>query len=778
MDLYNDRKINICIGESRKSVNWKPQSLMLSELYDRLSNPVQSPETMEAYLQMSKGEQDALKDVGGFVGGTLNSPRRKADTVTGRDVLTLDLDHIPAGQTEAVIKKVNSMGAGFCVYSTRKHRPDAPRLRIVIPLNRTATPDEYEACARKVAAVWIGIEMCDPTTFEPSRLMYWGSHCSDGQWVFCVEDGAFLSVDGVLALYQDWHDISSWPTVPGAKEPKKLASRQADPLTKDSLVGVFCRAYNVLQAMDAFLPGVYEPAGEDGRYTFTGGSTTGGAVTYDDDKFLFSYHATDPCSGQLVNAWDLVRLHKFGHLDDGAAAGAKGNTLPSYQAMSEFVRQDSAVIEQMAKETFSAISTAVEAAGATTIDQDAGIDLAKHKKEPLSEKVLDLALQVWGISVRVNDITGRGEVKGLPPQYLQAAALNVLPTFLSDVLKPLEIKGASPTAITDYLQLILARSHYNPVVEMLDTVTWDGVGRLPVLLNILGVDPGSIQATLIQKWLIQCIAMARNTYGSGNGADGVLTLQGPQGIGKTMFFRRLAVKPDWFAEGVVLDVKDKDSKLQATSAWISELGEVDETLRKEQSWLKGFITSAEDRIRAPYARAAEPRPRRTSFCATVNPEGFLWDTSGNRRFWTITVTDIKRASLQDLPETWFIQLWAEVNTWWVANPQSFRLTREEQTKLAEINESHRRRLVGEEEIMDLLDFSLPINEWEDFTASEILRKLQFSQPVRLTAVQVGKALQSVSQRYEGVEFRTLHGRTLYRLPIRRTLDAVPSAGAG
>lgn len=768
--MTNDRQITISIGESRKSVSWKSQTLMLSELYDRLALPVRSTETMAEYLQLPKGEQDNRKDVGGFVGGRLNGPRRKAGAVAGRDVLTLDLDNIPPHQADAVIKRVDSLGPGYCIYSTRKHRPDAPRLRVLMPLDRRATAEEYEAVARRTAE-WIGMEYMDPTTFEPHRLMYWGSCCADGEWVYYTADKPFLSVDGVLATYDDWRDVVSWPTVPGA-EKKALSSgkRQQDPTEKGGVVGAFCRTYDVPAAIAAFLPGTYEAAGE-GRYTFTGGSTTGGAVLYDDDKFLFSHHATDPAGGQLVNAWDLVRLHKFGELDDEAAPGARGNTLPSYQAMTSFAREDPAVMELMAREAFTAASTA---AGADAADREAGVELAKLQGEPLSERIIDLALLAWGVTVRVNDITGEPEVEGLPPQYLRQAALNVLPVFLSDVLKRIGIKAASPSAIKERLPAIFARFHYNPVVEMLEAIVWDGKDRFPAVLDILGVDHSSFSASLVKKWLIQCIALARNEYASGYGADGVLTLQGPQAAGKTTFFRRLAVKPQWFAEGVVLDKTNKDSQLQATGAWIAELGELDDTMRKEQAWLKSFLTQTEDRIRRPYAVAPEPRPRRTSFCATVNPSSFLWDPTGNRRFWTVQVDHIDLDRLLSLPEAWFSQLWAEANTWWAADPQGFRLTREELAQLEAVNEVHRKMQTAEEEILEMLDLSLPPSEWAEFTAGEILKLGQFGSLSRFNAVQVGKALQSICQRYKDVTFRVLDGRKVYRLPRRREIGLANS----
>ena len=173
-----DRLITITTGNNRRSINWQPLSLMLSEFYEKLRIPARSTETMQEYLALKKSDQDDRKDIGGFVAGSLSGPRRKAGAVTGRDVITLDYDNIPVGGTEDILRRVEGLGCGYCIYSTRKHSPATPRLRILLPFDRTATPDEYEPCARFLADN-IGMEFADPTTFEATRLMYWPSCCSD-----------------------------------------------------------------------------------------------------------------------------------------------------------------------------------------------------------------------------------------------------------------------------------------------------------------------------------------------------------------------------------------------------------------------------------------------------------------------------------------------------------------------------------------------------------------------------------------------------------------------
>lgn len=346
----NDRKITLSVGSNRYSKNWQRQTMNYSDLVDKLKTPTRSLESLADYMKMKKSQQDALKDVGGFVGGVLKGNQRLSHNIESRDLITLDFDNIASGMTDDVIKRVQILGCNYVIYSTRKHASYKPRLRIIIPTDRTITVDEYEPIARKVAAM-IGIEMADPTTFQASRLMYWPSCSSDSEYVYKYEDKPFLSADGILSQYADWKDVTCWPQVPGVDiKQRHLVDKQQDPTTKKGLVGAFCRTYDILSAMDKFIPGAYEDTGKDDRYTYAGGSTSGGAVIYQDGMFLYSHHATDPCSGQLVNAWDLIRLHKFSQLDEEATEGTPVSKMPSYVAMKELVRVDKAVMSKLDEE--------------------------------------------------------------------------------------------------------------------------------------------------------------------------------------------------------------------------------------------------------------------------------------------------------------------------------------------------------------------------------------------------------------------------------------------
>ena len=272
-----DREITIAVGMNRRDIQWKNQKMKVSELYGRLKNTLRSQETLSQFLALKKNQQDNLKDIGGFVGGTLNSPHRRMECVIVHDLITLDFDNIPSWQTDAIIGSLDEMGCSYCAYSTRKHVPSAPRLRVVVPTDRPVSADEYEPIARRVAEK-IGIGMADPTTFDNNRLMYWPSCCADSEAVYKAVDAPFLSADEILTTYADWHDFSTWPQVPGANNYQRMAQKQGEPTEKPGVVGLFCRTYDVFRAMEELIPGVYEETADPNRLTYAGGSTTGGAI--------------------------------------------------------------------------------------------------------------------------------------------------------------------------------------------------------------------------------------------------------------------------------------------------------------------------------------------------------------------------------------------------------------------------------------------------------------------------------------------------------------------
>ena len=751
--MNNDRKIIISVGNSRRDLNWKQTALTVSELYERLRNPVRSTELFADYIKMKKVQQDALKDVGGFVGGSLSSPRRKSNNVTGRDIITLDFDNIPGWQTEAIIARVEELGCSYCIYSTRKHTASAPRLRVIIPFDRTVTPDEYEPCARRVAAA-IGISMADPTTFEVCRLMYWPSCSADSEYVYRTKDAPFISADFLLSTYADWHDYMSWPQVPNDVSYAKLAMKQGDPLEKSGIVGAFCRTYDVVTAMDAFLPKIYEVVdNDDNRYTYLGGSTTGGAVVYDNAKFLYSHHATDPCGGRLVNAFDLVRLHRFGEKDDNAAPDTPVTKLPSFKAMCDMALKDKAVIGTLNREQHEAAVKDFEGfTDNTSADEplDWAEKLQRNQNGAVKGTIDNILVILDGDPAlkgkfALNLFANRGEVLGALPWQKNTKRRLWSDTDSNGLYWYLErMWGITQRGNIDSALDIHAATHaFNEVQDYIKGLAWDGVPRLDTLLiDYLGAKDTAYNRSVCRKSFTGAVARAMTP---GCKYDTMLILAGPQGIGKSTLLDKMS--RGWFNDSIrTFEGKDASELLQGV--WLVEIAELDAFRRTDIARIKQFLSLRADRYRAAYGRHVKELPRCCVFFGTCNEMEFLQDTTGNRRFWPVDVGEIPQTKsvFTDLTDEVINQLWAEAKMRWQTG-ENLYLTGEIETEAKLKQEEHREASVREGLIMEFSERQVPADwaKWSldrrrDFWAGAVRTQegaaLELVDRDRITAIEV------------------------------------------
>ena len=720
--MQYDREITITVGNNRKSVNWQPQSIMLSEFYEKLRIPNRSTETMQEYLNLKKSEQDDKKDIGGFVAGTLSGPRRRAGAVTGRDIITLDFDTIPPGGTDEILKRVDGLGCGYCIYSTRKHSPASPRLRILVPFDRTVTADEYEPSARFVASL-IGIEFADPTTFEATRLMYWPSCCYDSDYVFTFSDKPLLDADGLLHMIDerlgDWRDVSKWPQVPGADNAyKKLAMKQSDPLSKAGVVGAFCRTYDIYGAMDTYLDGIYEPVDNSrGRFTYLGGTTTGGAVVYDNGMFLYSHHSTDPCCGRLVNAFDLVRMHKFGEMDDGADPNTPTNRLPSYAAMCNLAIEDPKVSRQLAKERAdSAVSDFQglnEAPTAEAENFDWTMDLELNKQTGTIKATID---NIWLIlendpllkgKFALNQFAGRGEVLGaLPWDDRTERRLwddNDNQGLYWYMERYHHITGNGK--IDGALSLHSTAHAFNEIQDYLRALKWDGMPRLDTLfIDYLGAQDTPYTRAVTRKAFTAAVTRAMVP---GAKYDNMLILAGPQGIGKSTLLDKMS--RGWFNDSIrTFEGKEASELLQGV--WLVEIAELDAFRRTDVARIKQFLSLRTDRFRAAYGRHVKELPRCCVFFGTSNTTDFLQDRTGNRRFWPVDagVAPVTKSVWFDLPGE-IDQLWAEAVVRWQSGESLF-LKGDLEAAAKEKQEEHREVSAREGIVLDFLSKQVP-EDW-------------------------------------------------------------------
>lgn len=378
-----------------------------------------------------------------------------------------------------------------------------------------------------------------------------------------------------------------------------------------------------------------------------------------------------------------------------------------------------------------------------------GIIIATSTRTPKPQLTLD-GFQTWlddaKISVKKNVISHDLYVTGIDPIFDRETVRNNLHVILHDALKQKFICNVG--LVSDLLMVVGGLNSYNPVIDLLASAPpWDGQNHIEYLYDSLHIrESDKLSRTLIRKWLMQTRAIASNDLDHPFGADGMLVLVGPQGIGKTTVPRVLAMKPELVKTGMWIDTRDKDTLIRTTSCWIAELGEVETTLRSDLERLKAFITAELDQVRLPYGRRDEITPRRTSLIATCNSNQFLIDPTGSRRFWTVPISYIDLPALKALD---VIQLWKQVETLVAADPQGFRLTPIEQAELARRNTQHEKPLKAQMEVQDIFaeaDEQKNSYRWEFMTVSDF--KLDYPSLSRYTVEQVAKALDKLGVKQE------------------------------
>ncbi|MGN0153146.1 MAG: VapE domain-containing protein [Lachnospiraceae bacterium] len=694
--------MKIAYGNSRMEKKWKNNEISWDDFCKRVSTTQTTTETVDEYRKMSKPQQDSIKDVGGFVAGHLKAGRRKNGTVLCRSMLTLDMDH---GSADILDELDMFNSHKMCIYSTHKHTPEAPRLRLIMPLTRDVSEDEYPAVARKVAQE-IGMDMFDDTTYQPHRLMYWPSTSSNGEYIYRVMDGDIVDPDYYLGLYDDWRDVSTWPVSSRESEAvKKTASQQADPLTKDGVVGAFCRTYSIRDAIDKFLGDVYEPSAMEGRYDYIPADSSAG-VTIIDDKFSYSFHATDPACGQLLNAFDVVRVHKFP--DD--------DPKKSFKAMAKFASSDEEVKLLIFKEK-------QESAAEDFDEEDPD---AWKKKLEYEDKSLQLKNTLRNLTLilendpNLRDIVFNQHLDGMeikgdvpwkhPSKFWRDADDAQLISYVDENYGTFSQRN---------FDIVVAKvtddRSYHPIREFLQALPeWDKVKRVDTLLiDYLGAADNKYVRAVTRKTL--CAAACR-VLNPGCKFDTMLVLNGSQGIGKSTLIAKLG--GEWFSDSLSLnDTKDKTAAEKLQGYWILEIGELAGLRKAEVETLRSFLSRQNDIYRASFGKRTTPHPRQCVFFGTTNAEsGYLRDTTGNRRFWPVKTPGGGSKRSWDVTQEDVLQIWAEVMHYVKAgeklylDPEVEALAKAEQREAMESDE--REGLVRE-----YLEALLPDN-WDDMDTFE------------------------------------------------------------
>jgi len=681
--LKHNIPLDIAVAKSAHAVKWKNTKTDWQAVALSLSETEVTAETQAQYFKLPKDQQDAIKDVGGFVGGKLSggtARNRRTQTdievkhpyglrrkghVEFRQMVALDVDF---GDLDVWLD-FRELGFAGLFYTTHKHKPTDPRLRVVFPLDRPVAPDEYEAISRTVAS-WLGIDLFDDTTYQPTRLMYYPSTSKGAEYLFDIHDAPIASADEILATLDDWEDPTTWPISSRQERIKPhKGTTVEDPTTKAGVIGAFCRAFSIYEAIDEFLADVYEPTDDPTRYSFIGGSTSKGLEVFD-GLTAYSYHATDPAGSKLSNAFDLVRLHKFGDMDDRTNADTETSKLPSFKAMADFAGNIAAVKKELlaarrAKpDDYDDLEERAERVGSAD-DWVEDLEMTGKNKDQIKNTISNAVLILHNDEnlkgcFAYNEFDARETAfKALPwdkkglkyPRPLRDSDDAELRLYLERAYGVSTVR-----VIEDALKVVTSGNGYHPVKTYLNACKWDGVPRLDSLfIDLFGAEDSPYIRAITRKSFTAAVA---RIFNEGCKFDYVVVILGEQGKQKTTTIELMG--GEWFSNSLMTMEGTKGME-SLQGAWLIELGELAGMRKAQVDEVKHFVTKRVDIFRVAYGKRNEHFPRRCVFFATSNVSTPLRDSTGNRRFWMVN-TFGREGAIQPkeyLTPATVAQLWGE-----------------------------------------------------------------------------------------------------------------------
>lgn len=703
-----------------KTVRWP-------KLCERFGAPAVDNITLDEYGRLGQAARHSRKNCGWLVGGTFKDGVRRNATIECRSALSYDIDEssgeffgrlITQPSQHPMLKKYEHL-----VHTTRSHTPEAPRFRLIIPLKREITPAEFGPISR-ILGFHIDETMTqiDPVSFRVTQLMFLPSVSSDGVFDWNWHQGKLLDPDVVLRLWErDYaHDYARLPRSP--RETGKLrehGKKVGDPRKKRGVIGAWCRAHSITELLDGPWGHLYQPgeATVDGtlRYSYVPGSTSNGVLVYE-DTWAYSHHSSDPISSTLVNAWDLERILRFGHLDkhneEDEWEGHDPRKLPSYKAMLEHAGQDRSTLDELQYEHYDLEAMAdglpseddaneeVEAAvtAPTPIDKDwlrkLDVNATGLNKQTLHNVVIILehdrrfrkAFAYSGFmekEMTQKEITSptlgystgpvRDKRNGDPLTDAHVdliRAILVAPHGKGQAGYGLKVSREDVLAA---INIVARKNTFHPVCDYLESCEWDGVPRLRKLLTTYWHTPDDEYHAQVGYMFM--LAAVTRVFEPGHKWDHVPIFEGRQRIGKSTALEALAGESTgWYGELHINPHHSGPREIveQFVGKWILELPELAALMdeRNSAEALKAIFSGKVDRARKAWARLEHDYARQGIILGTTNNKEYFRDPTGNSRYWPIVVPEGVTVDVAGLRRDRSL-LWAEALAeyrWWRRQP--------------------------------------------------------------------------------------------------------------
>lgn len=601
-----------------------------------------------------------------YLPGELKNHHRKSVNVINRSVLTLDLDGALEGGFEALCGFLNDFY--YFWHTTYSHSEEKPSYRFLVPLAEPVTPGQYGDLVRQIIAANPQASI-DVASAKPAQIMFTPACKDPFSYDYGVHEGALVNGEQWLASVNGGESV-----VPLGRLDKK-----GEPFEVPGIVGQFNKAYPNIDELIVTFELPYEYDGATGRYRYTGSSATAtpGMRELDERPGLYySWHAHDPAAGYAQNAFDLVRIHKFGRLD----AEYKGpvNRAPSYMACRDFLDTHEDFNKRASAQAYETVVSSLSNQESKGAGRTAPARETSTSVEVLTTEEIDHT--EWVSQLEVDRKTGKfvdslrnltlifdndPQMKGIGwcerGEYFTDADPHNWPNTkqspkLTDQQKQRlrnryeNVYGLKipPERLAQVLVERREVCSFDPVKVYLESLQWDGNKRMETCLP--GVEDTEYNRMVARKVLIAAVARALEP---GVKVDEALILVGPEGIGKSSWIE--AMSKGFSVE--LQSIESKDTVQILSETWIAMAEESEVVAKSDFNRLKSFLTQTSDTYRVPYAVEPETRLRRWVVWGSTNDMELLRERDGNRRF--LMVECVRPRNFDLLTPEYVDQVWAE-----------------------------------------------------------------------------------------------------------------------
>lgn len=783
--MAKSRKYPFATAKNGNTKKWKHEELKFREIQKYLNVDRRINLTLDEYKNLEKDEKAKVKNSNpAFLGGYFEG-RRTSVSMKTRSIVALDIDKkFPSDFSEFMQEH---SPYPYHIYetlsSTKKHR----KYRVLFFLSEDIDAEVYEPVARRIAATLRIIDFVDHTCYRKTQLMYAPIFCSDvveplNEFIGNPKEPN-ISAAEIIASFENIYNIAEWDA---GKDEGALRKQNnmtlIDPRDKKGVIGAFCNYVGDIHNAIAMYDLPYRQESDD-RYSFTGGSSSNGFVVYDDAQWGYSNHESDPAGegGHDLNAFDLVRVHKFGERD--RKDGYKDPTrAPSYKAMVEMLMSDNEFAkildEQRASNVLDRIFDAESDFGDVFEEEDQPdvklvtsetkaskrrivINGKSYRKNPAKDKRLGKKLRKFetrliksgesGLPVNnktnvyravrehplledrilYDNFTRRLTFVGVKPwPTTEGDAWNENDDFmLATFLESHDLKVPVDTVRLATQQVSQEPQHqFNSLANFFKyhLPEWDGVERVETMFtDAFNAEDNETNRMIARKTLLAGLERALNDKPSE--VKAVPVLQGAQSVGKSTFWRLLAINREWFTDSKI-DIGNKDGLSILGGTFIVEFGEFASIKRADRDEVKQFLSSSYDKYRPSYAKTERTFVRHNIFVGSVNDEEFLTDPTGNTRFKVVHCPGDSTGAarvVELMTPDYVLQLWAEAMAMRNAG-ETFLYTAKDDLATEQIAKRHTKAGTYDELIQAFVTAKKP-NDWlmavDDYEKVDILRKI-------------------------------------------------------